>query len=91
MGKVEGPLKKNEDGITMAFTIFGQFVDHDLDLTPSGNSENMDIPIPEGDPFFQNRSSLRFRRSKFVEGSVPRIHPNEVTSWIDGSQIYGST
>lgn len=39
----------------MAFTIFGQFVDHDIDLTPSGNSENMDIKIPSGDPFFENR------------------------------------
>lgn len=30
---------------------WGQFVDHDLDLTTSGDEE-FDIPVPPGDPFF---------------------------------------
>ena len=30
---------------------WGQFIDHDLDLTSSGDEE-FDIPVPLGDPFF---------------------------------------
>jgi len=30
---------------------WGQFIDHDLDLTSSGDDE-FDIPVPPGDPFF---------------------------------------
>jgi hypothetical protein len=30
---------------------WGQFIDHDLDLTTSGDEE-FDIPVPPGDPFF---------------------------------------
>ena len=47
---------------------WGQFVDHDLDLTPSGNSA-FDIPVPPGDPFFDPNSTgsavIYFSRSIF--------------------------
>jgi hypothetical protein len=39
-------------------TTFGQFVDHDIDLTPAqaGNSaEALDIKIPSNDQFFLNQ------------------------------------
>ena len=47
---------------------WGQFVDHDLDLTPSGNSA-FDIPVPPGDPYFDPNSTgsavIYFSRSIF--------------------------
>jgi hypothetical protein len=30
---------------------WGQFIDHDLDLTPSGNTA-FDVSVPAGDPYF---------------------------------------
>lgn len=51
----------------------------------------MDIIIPPGDRFFTNQTAIGFSRSQFTQPSGgPRRHPNLVTSWIDGSQVYGS-
>ena len=74
----------------MAFVIWGQFLDHDLDLTEADNKENFDIPIPKNDSFFTNQQSLKFTRSEFIPSTSPRQHPNIITAWIDGSQIYGN-
>jgi hypothetical protein len=35
VGSIGTPIPTNRLNVTIAFTIFGQFVDHDLDLTPS--------------------------------------------------------
>lgn len=73
----------------MAFVLWGQFLDHDLDLTTQGSTEDFHIQIPPGDKFF-DKQYLEFRRSHFAEGTVPRQHRNSITAWIDGSQVYGS-
>jgi hypothetical protein len=79
---------------------WGQFVDHDIDLTDGVNPpEYMNIPIPAGDPFFDPDSTgtveMVFNRSIYHTGTGtgnenPRQQFNEITGWIDGSQIYGS-
>ena len=33
VGKLDGKVKKSRNNITMFFTIWGQFIDHDLSLT----------------------------------------------------------
>ncbi|MEM6555480.1 MAG: peroxidase family protein [Pseudomonadota bacterium] len=77
---------------------WGQFIDHDLDLT-DGAEESADILVPEGDPFFDPSSTgtqvITFNRALFdsstgTDSSNPREQENEITSWIDGSMIYGS-
>lgn len=77
---------------------WGQFLDHDLDLTEPG-AEQADIPVPLGDPFFDPNSTgtqvIPFRRSRVAPGTGtdadnPREQENEITSWIDASQVYGS-
>jgi hypothetical protein len=51
----------------------------------------MNISIPFGDQFFTNQSYISFTRSQCVDSpGEPRKFKNAITSWIDGSQVYGS-
>jgi hypothetical protein len=77
---------------------WGQFIDHDIDLTESGDVA-MNIPVPSGDPTFdptgQGNLSIAFDRSQIAPGtgtstSNPAQFVNQDTSFIDGSMIYGS-
>jgi len=77
---------------------FGQFIDHDISLTGDSN-ENAFVQVPSGDPWFdpfgQGTALIFMRRSKGMTGtgtdsSNPREHGNEITGWIDASNVYGS-
>lgn len=77
---------------------WGQFIDHDLDLT-DGAEEDANIAVPAGDIHFDPNNtgsvSIRFSRALYdaesgIDGSNPRQQENEITSWLDGSMIYGS-
>ena len=70
---------------------WGQFLDHDIDLTPEGETEYVPIEMPEDEPLFT--SSIPFLRSEIHEGTGEtnaREQTNLITSWIDGSNVYGS-
>lgn len=78
---------------------WGQFLDHDIDLT-DGAEETADILVPSGDPSFDPASTgsvmIPFSRALFdpttgVGTDNPREQENEITSWIDGSMVYGSS
>ncbi|MCA9780597.1 MAG: peroxidase family protein, partial [Candidatus Eremiobacteraeota bacterium] len=77
--------------------LWGQFLDHDITLTPNGGQADFNIPVPAGDPYFDPRNTgtqtLSFARSVPFPGSgedSPREQINAITSWIDGSMVYGS-
>ena len=91
----------NPQGASDMLWQWGQFIDHDLDLTlpQSGMSaEIFDILIPAGDPIFDDTvppepDVMRFTRSTFDDSTgtlIPREQTNVVTSFIDGSMVYGS-
>ncbi len=75
--------------------VFGQFLDHDLDLTPADTGRAFDIPANQpGDPF-NPPGVIPLTRSDFDPAtgtsiSSPRQQINVITSFLDGSQIYGS-
>lgn len=98
---------------------WGQFLDHDLDLSPQAISnarfadgrecnstcENQSpcfpIMTPPGDPRIQHHRCLGVTRSSAVCGTgetsvfygypTHREQLNELTAYIDASQVYGST
>ena len=79
---------------------WGQFLDHDIDLTDGTDPpEPAPIAVPTGDPFFDPSGSgtveIAFNRSLYddatgTDASNPRQQVNEITSWIDASNVYGS-
>jgi peroxidase len=80
---------------------WGQFVDHDLNLTAlAAPPEEFDIPVPANDPTFDptnlGTAILPFLRSKYdpATGTAPgnpRQQVNEITSFLDASMVYGSS
>jgi peroxidase len=76
---------------------WGQFLDHDLDLSTDPNDgtvEVFDIAVPTGDPYFdpygRGGATIPLSRSGFIVGSAPRQQLNKLTSFIDASNVYGS-
>lgn len=79
---------------------WGQFIDHDIDLTDGVDpAEPMNIIIPAGDIHFDpentGTATMSFNRSIYdtdsgTDTNNPRQQINEITAWIDASNVYGS-
>ena len=109
----------NDNSDTHMVMQWGQFLDHDIDLTPQSVSQHIfndgrrcnetcensfpcfAIPVPASDQRVRGQSCLGFHRSSatcntgttsiFFKTFAPRQQLNALTSYIDGSQVYGSS
>lgn len=90
----------NDAGLTDFFWQWGQFLDHDIDLTDGTDpAEFADILVPAGDLWFDPDGTgevfMPLNRSLYDDESgtsteTPREQINEITGWIDASNVYGS-
>lgn len=99
VSQAEGESIPNPFGTSDYLWQWGQFIDHDIGLTDGSTPEQAFITVPTGDVFFDptgtGEAVIPFNRAIYDPDSGTstdnvREQENEISSWIDGSMIYGS-
>jgi hypothetical protein len=84
--------RPNTVGATDFVWQWGQFIDHDIDLSDGTDPpESYPIVMPDDDNFFPAGTGIDFNRSIHLHDSNGvRQQINEISGWIDASMVYGS-
>ena len=85
----------NLEGLSGMMYAWGQFISHDLALGNPDGFTHIDIPVPNGDPDFDDGTVIPMTRvimNPLTGGGTahPAVALNAVTGWLDGSMVYGS-
>lgn len=85
---------RDQNNLTDFGYSWGQLIDHDMDLTTTSSGELLSIPADPNDP--NGMGNQTFVRSTYdpatgTSTSNPRQQVNSVTSYLDLSQVYGSS
>lgn len=89
-------VRFNPQGASDFLWAWGQFLDHDLDLSEAAApTEAFHIPVPAGDPFFDPTGTgtqvIPLARTIYEhDAAMVRQQLNEITAYIDASNVYGS-
>ena len=88
-GNAETP---NAEGLSGMMYAWGQFIDHDINLTLSDDVTHIDIAVPAGDATLSGFISMTRSVINPLTGVAgkPAVTINNVTGWLDGSMVYGS-
>jgi heme peroxidase/type IX secretion system substrate protein/dockerin type I repeat protein len=80
--------------------VFGQFIDHDVVSSSNDPTEDASIDVDFPDPYFNPGGAFPFiqismfrsleRPGTGTSTINPRGYTNNITSWIDASNVYGS-
>ena len=85
-------------GLSSFVWAWGQFVDHDISLTPAFKpAQPYNIAVPAGDLDFDptNLGTVKISLDRSIYDTAtgitdPRQQRNMISSWLDGSVVYGS-
>ena len=82
----------NKEGLSGMMYAWGQFIDHDINLTLSDGVNHIDIAVPSGDPVLGGSISMTRSVIDPLTGVAgkPATTTNNVSGWLDGSMVYGS-
>jgi hypothetical protein len=91
----EGQNLFSENDVSQWGWVWGQFVDHDIGLRDEAPGESVPIPFDPHDPleaFANDLGAMSFARTRAATGTgvtSPRQQINTVSSYLDGSVVYG--
>jgi len=82
----------NAEGLSGMMYAWGQFIDHDINLTLSDGTTHIDVAVPSGDATLSGSISMTRAVIDPATGVAgkPAVTTNNVTGWLDGSMVYGS-